>query len=48
MKLRLANKIFDSCGTEREYNSYKMDKAKIVISRQFENYLKKKQLEKYI
>ena len=43
MKIRLANKIFDSCGTERECNQYKMDKAKITISRQFNNYLKRKQ-----
>ena len=38
MKIRLANKIFDSCGTEMECNSYKMDKAKTVILRHFKNY----------
>ena len=38
MKIRLANKIFDSCGTERECNQYKMDKAKTAILRHFKNY----------
>ena len=38
MKIRLANKIFDSCGTEMECNQYKMDKAKTTILRHFKNY----------
>ena len=38
MKIRLANKIFDSCGTEREYNQYKIDKANTIINRHFKKY----------
>ena len=38
MKIRLANKIFDSCGTEMECNQYKMDKANTAILRNFKNY----------
>ena len=38
MKIRLANKIFDSCGTERECNQYKIDKANTAILRNFKNY----------
>lgn len=38
MKLRLANKIFDSCGTEMECNQYKMDKAITIINRHFKIY----------